>query len=77
MTHNGKPLLLVDDNNILSIINEGEFKCFNLTFEEVKAMLDTYPEDAVAKWEVDRKFVFNYKSGDCPEVIVRKITIGR
>ena len=49
MTHNGKPLLLVDDNNILSIINEGEFKCFNLTFEEVKAMLDTYPEDAVAK----------------------------
>jgi len=49
MTHNGKPLLLVDDNNILSIINEGEFKCFNLTFEEVKAMLDTYPEEAVAK----------------------------
>ena len=34
-------------------------------------------EDAVAKWEVDRRFVFNYKSGDCPEIIVRKLTIGR
>ena len=44
-----KPLLLVDNNNILTIINEGEFKCFNLTFEEVHAMLDTYPEDAVVK----------------------------
>ena len=49
MANYDKPLLLVDDNNILSIINEGEFKVFNLTFEEVKAMLDTYPEDAVAK----------------------------
>ena len=49
MANYDKPLLLVDDNNILSIINEGEFKVYNLTFEEVKAMLDTYPEDAVAK----------------------------
>ncbi|MBQ3587308.1 MAG: hypothetical protein II977_01945 [Oscillospiraceae bacterium] len=49
MAVHDKPLLLVDDNNILSIINEGEFKCYNLTFEEVHAMLDTYPEDAVAK----------------------------
>ncbi len=48
MAIHDKPLLLVDDNNILSIINEGEFKCYNLTFEEVHAMLDTYPADAVA-----------------------------
>ena len=41
MAVHDKPLLLVDDNNILSIINEGEFKCYNLTFEEVHAMLDT------------------------------------
>ena len=40
MANYDKPLLLVDDNNILSIINEGEFKVFNLTFEEVKAMRD-------------------------------------
>lgn len=46
---NNSPLLLVDNNNILSIINEGEFKCYPLTFEEVHAMLDTYPEDQVAK----------------------------
>ncbi len=47
VTHD-KPLLLVDNENILNIINEGEFKVFNMTFEEVHAMLDTYPVDAVA-----------------------------
>ena len=63
MANHDKPLLLVDDNNILSIINEGEFKVFNLTFEEVKAMLDTYPEDAVAKCFSSFEFeeiVFDY-----------------
>ena len=63
MANHDKPLLLVDDNNILSIINEGEFKCFNLTFDEVHAMLDTYPEDAVAKcfssFELE-EIVFDY-----------------
>ncbi len=63
MAVNDKPLLLVDDNNILSIINEGEFKCYNLTFDEVHAMLDTYPEDAVAKcfssFELE-EIVFDY-----------------
>ena len=63
MTVHDKPLLLVDDNNILSIINEGEFKCYNLTFDEVHAMLDTYPEDAVAKcfssFELE-EIVFDY-----------------
>lgn len=63
MANYDKPLLLVDDNNILSIINEGEFKCYNLTFEEVRAMLDTYPEDAVAKCFSSYEFeeiVFDY-----------------
>ena len=63
MAINDKPLLLVDDNNILSIINEGEFKCYNLTFEEVHAMLDTYPVDAVAtcfsSYELE-EIVFDY-----------------
>ena len=43
------PLLLLDNSSMMSVLNEGEFKCYNLTFEEVHAMLDTYPEDAVAK----------------------------
>lgn len=42
------PLLLVDGNNSLAIINEGEFKCEHITFDEVRAMLDTYPVEAVA-----------------------------
>lgn len=49
MAQDTSMLLLVDDSNILSIINEGEFKCDNLTFEEVHAILETYPEESVAK----------------------------
>ena len=49
MTHNGKPLLLVDDNNILSIINEGEFKCYNLTFEEAKHILEIHDESDILR----------------------------
>ena len=44
MAVHDKPLLLVDDNNILSIINEGEFKCYNLPFDEAKVILEARSE---------------------------------
>ncbi len=63
MVNHDKPLLLVDNENILNIINEGEFKVFNMTFDEVHAMLDTYPVDAVAtcfsSFDLE-EIVFNY-----------------
>lgn len=34
-------------------------------------------EDAVSKWNADRFYVYRYKLGDCPEIIVDKLTIGR
>ena len=57
------PLILVDNANILSILNEGEFKFSALTFEEAKAIIDMYDEDDVIKcfsgYEL-KQVVFNY-----------------
>lgn len=36
MARTQTPLLLVDNKNVMSVLNEGEFKCCPLTFEEEK-----------------------------------------
>ena len=43
------PLLLVDNQNIMTVLNDGEFKCNSLTFEEAKAIIDMHDEDDVIK----------------------------
>lgn len=59
---------------------------YEITQYEILSMLDTniarkinMPNyaDAVEKWQQDREFVANYKTGDIPEVIVEEIIIGR
>ena len=44
-----KPLLLLDNSNMMSVLNKGEFKCSNLTFEETKAIIDMYDEDMILR----------------------------
>ncbi|MBE6758049.1 MAG: hypothetical protein E7552_05825 [Ruminococcaceae bacterium] len=41
------PLLLLDNSSMMSVLNEGEFQCHNLSFEEAKHMLDVYNEKDV------------------------------
>lgn len=36
------PLLLLDNSSMMSVLNEGEFKCYNLTFEEAKHILEIH-----------------------------------
>ena len=43
------PLLLLDNSSMMSVLNEGEFKCCNLSFEEAKHMLDVHNEDDVLR----------------------------
>ncbi|MBO5371213.1 MAG: hypothetical protein J6A75_00675 [Lachnospiraceae bacterium] len=31
--------------------------------------------EAIRKWKMDREFVLNYKSGDCPEVIISRVVL--
>lgn len=38
------PLLLLDNSSMMSVLNEGEFKCRNLTFEEAKHILEIHNE---------------------------------
>lgn len=59
---------------------------YGITQHEILSMLDTnisrkinlpnYAE-AVNKWQQDREFVANYKLGDCHEVIINEIVVGR
>ena len=41
------PLLLLDNSNMMSVLNKGEFKCDNLSFEEAKNIIDMYDEKEV------------------------------
>ncbi len=41
------PLLLLDNSSMMTAINQGEFKCTNLSFEEARAILEMYEDDEV------------------------------
>ena len=42
---NNSPLLLLDNSNMITVLNEGEFKCYNLSFEETRHILQMYDEE--------------------------------
>lgn len=41
------PLLLLDNSNMNTLFNEGEYKCTNMTFEEAKEIISMYDEDEI------------------------------
>lgn len=43
------PLLLLDNSSMMSVLNEGEFKCNNLTFEEAKHIIEIHEQDDVLR----------------------------
>ena len=43
------PLLLLDNSSMMSVLNEGEFRCRNLTFEEAKHILEIHEENDVLR----------------------------
>ncbi len=50
MEHNKDlPLLLLDNSSMMSVMNEGTFKCYNVTLEEAKVILEAYGEDEVLR----------------------------
>ena len=59
----GLPLLLVDNRNVMSIINEGEFHCTALSFEEAKTIIDMNDENEIIRCFAGadlEDIVFNY-----------------
>ena len=49
MEEKNLPLLLLDNSSMMSVLNEGEFRCKNLTFEEAKHILDIHDESDVLR----------------------------
>lgn len=43
-TYKDLPLLLLDNSSMMSVLNEGTFRCHNLTFAEAKVILEEYNE---------------------------------
>lgn len=57
------PLLLLDNSNMMSVVNQGEFKCTNLSFEEAKAIIEMHEEADVLRCFDDdgiQTIIFNY-----------------
>ncbi len=48
-SHKDLPLLLLDNSSMMSVLNEGEFKCYNLSFEEAKHLVDIYDETDILR----------------------------
>ncbi len=77
------PLLLLDNSNMMSVINQGEFKCTNMSFEEAKAILDMHDESNTVRCFTNNdieNIIFNYLGIEKKEYIykhVRNIRVGQ
>lgn len=47
--YNDLPLLLLDNSSMMTVLNEGEFKCYNVTFEETKHILEMHSEEQILR----------------------------
>lgn len=44
-----KPLLLLDNSSTMTVLNQGEFKCQNLSFEEAKSIIEMHEESDILR----------------------------
>ena len=49
MEHKDLPLLLLDNSSMMSVLNEGSFKCHNMLLEEAKVILEEYDEEDILR----------------------------
>ena len=47
--NNALPLLLLDNSSMMSVLNEGEYSCYNLTFEEARHILEVHDEKDILR----------------------------
>ena len=58
-----RPLLLLDNSSMMSVLNKGEFKCTNLSFEEARMIIDMYDEEEILRCFTDADIetvIFDY-----------------
>ncbi len=71
-----KPLLLLDNSSANTVINEGEFKCHNLTFAEAKGIIETYDASSILLCFNDKELenvIYNYLSIEDRDFEYKKI----
>ena len=44
-----QPLLLLDNGSMVSVLNEGEYKCYNISFAEAREILASYGDEEYLK----------------------------
>lgn len=57
------PLLLLDNSSMMTALNEGEFKHYNLTFDEARHLLEIYDEKDILRCFNDgdiQTIIFDY-----------------
>jgi len=60
---NDTPLLLLDNSNMTSLFNEGEYKCTTMTFEEAREIIGMYNKEEILlcfSHPDIRNIIFNY-----------------
>jgi len=78
-----RPLLLLDNSNMISLLNEGEFKCQNLTFEEARSIIEIHDAADVVRCFSNRDIediIFGYldvKNRDYEYKHIRNMRVGQ
>jgi len=70
------PLLLLDNSSTMTVLNEGEFKCYNLTFEEAKHILEVHNESDILQCFSNHEIetvIYDYLGITKREVTYKKI----
>jgi len=60
---NKLPLLLLDNSSTMTALNEGVFKCSNITFEEAKHLVEVHDDDDILRCFSNQdieKIIFDY-----------------
>lgn len=66
MGNNRLPLLLLDNGSMMSVMNEGKFKCYNMSFEEAGVLLEAFGDDEYLKC---------FSNPDIESVVFRRLGI--
>ncbi|MBE6949684.1 MAG: hypothetical protein E7456_07580 [Ruminococcaceae bacterium] len=81
--NNSLPLLLLDNSNTMSVLNQGEFKCHNLTFEEAKHIIESYEAEDILRCFSDgavETVIYDYlgvEKREVPYKHIRNMRVGQ
>ncbi len=76
MDHKDLPLLLLDNSSMMSVLNEGVYKCHNLTLEEATQIMETYDAKHILRCFSDQAMetvIYDYLGAEKRDFEYKKI----